>query len=114
MSKQYQPQTPFNVPFKILHGEITKVNGVNTLTFTEDEEIYFCSAKAYVGVNKTINDLKAEEDTLTIDSYFIPSLKKNDHIILLDDNSEWEVYIHPENVNRRNQWSRFKVVRVRG
>lgn len=114
MAKSYQPQAPFNVPFKILSATLTKVNGVNTTTFTELPDVYMCSAKAYVGVNKNINDLAAEEDTLTIDTYFIPTLKKNDHIILLDDNSEWELPLHPENINRRNQWSRFKVVRIRG
>lgn len=114
MSKSYQPQAPFNVPFKVLSATLTKVNGVNTKSFVEGDEIYFCSAKAYVGNNKNINDLNAEEDTLTIDTYYIPSLKKNDHIKLLDDESEWELPLHPENINRRNQYSRFKVVRIRG
>lgn len=114
MAKGYKPQAPFNVPFKILTSTLEKVNGVNTLSFVEGEEIYFCSAKAYVGSNKNINDLASEEDTLTIDSYYIPSLKKNDRIILLDDNSVWELPLTPENINRRNQYSRFKVVRIHG
>lgn len=114
MSKQYQPQTPFNVPFKILSSTMNKVNGVNTLTFVESEEVYFCSARAYVGSPKNINDLSAEEDTLTIDTYFIPKLKKNDRIKLMDDDSTWELKLSPENINRRNQYSRFKVVRVHG
>lgn len=114
MAKGYKPQAPFNIPFKVLSATLTKVNGVNTKTFEEGTEIYMCSAKAYIGVNKNINDVSAEEDTLTIDTYYIPSLKKNDHIILLDDNSEWEVTLTPENINRRNQYSRFKVVRVHG
>lgn len=114
MARGYQPQVPFNVPFKILSSTLNKVNGVNTITFVEGDEIYFCSAKAYVGANKNVNDVAVEEDTLTIDTYYIPNLKKNDHIILLDDNSEWELPLHPENIDRRNQWSRFKVVRIRG
>ena len=114
MSKQYQPQTPFNVPFKILSSTLSKVNGVNTVTYTEGAEVYFCSAKAWVGANKNINDLSAEEDTLTIDTYFIPTLKKNDRIKLLDDVSVWQLPLEPENINRRNQYSRFKVVRIHG
>lgn len=114
MSKGYQPQTPFNVPFKILSSTLEKVNGVNTLTFVEGAEIYYCSAKAYVGSNKSVNKLESEEDTLTIDSYYIPTLKKNDRIILLDDNSVWELPLTPENINRRSQYSRFKVVRIHG
>lgn len=117
MAKQYQPSVPFNVPFKILNAKITKINGVNSLDYpnpNDINEVYFCNARAYVGISKNINDVHAEEDTLTIDTYWIPSLKKNDHIVLLDDNSEWEVIVHPENINRRNQYSRFKVVRIRG
>ncbi len=114
MAKQYQPQVPFNVPFKVLSSEMNKVNGVNTLTYSEGIEVYFCNAKAWVGVNKNINDLSVEEDSLTVDCYYIPTLKKNDRIKLLDDNSEWEVVLTPENINRRNQYSRFKAVRVHG
>ena len=117
MAKQYQPSVPFNVPFKVLNAQITKVNGINMLSYptvNEINEVYFCSARAYVGISKNINDVNAEEDTLTVDSYWIPSLKKDDRIVLLDDNSEWQLTVHPENINRRNQYSRFKVVRIRG
>lgn len=114
MAKQYQPQVPFNVPFTILSGTLKKVNGVNMVEYIEEGNVYFCSAKAYVGSSKNINDLSAEEDRLTIDTYWIPSLKKNDRIKLLDDNSIWELPVSPENINRRNQWSRFVVVRIRG
>lgn len=114
MAKQYQPQVPFNVPFKILSSTVKKVNGINSLSYTELDEIYFCNARAYVGTGKNLNDLSSEEDTLTIDSYWIPVLKKNDRIKLLDDNSVWEVTLSPENINRQNQWSRFRAVRVHG
>lgn len=114
MSKQYQPQSPFTTPFKILSSTLNKVNGVNTLTYTEDTEIYYCSAKAWVGTNKNINDLNTEEDSLIIESYYIPTLKKNDRIKLLDDNTIWDVTLLPENINRRGQYMKFKVVLVHG
>ena len=114
MSKQYQPQAPFNVPFKMLKATPVKVNGVNSLEYVESDEVYFCSAKAYVGVAKNINDISAEEDTLTIDSYYIPTLEKNDRIKLLDDNSVWEVYVRPENINRQGLYMRFKAVAING
>ena len=114
MARQYQPQVPFNVPFKILSATTTKVNGVNTIEYVEQNNVYMCSARAYVGSSRNVNDLSVEEDRLTIDTYWISSLKKNDRIRLLDDNSVWELPLHPENINRRNQWSRFVVVRLRG
>ena len=114
MSKQYTPLAPFTTPFKILKATPVKVNGVNSLTYEEQDAIYLCSAKAYVGVAKNINDLGAEEDTLTIDTYYIPTLEKNDRIILLDDSSIWTVSVRPENINRRGQYMRFKAVAING
>lgn len=114
MARQYQPYAPFNVPFKILSAQPTKVNGVNSMEYIEGFEVYYCSARAYVGSPKVVNDISAEEDTLVVDSYWIPDLKKNDRIRLLDDDSIWELYVSPENINRRNQYAKFKVFRVRG
>lgn len=115
MSKQYQPQTPFNVPYKILSSKLVKVNGVNSVEYEpESEATYFCNAKAYIGVNKIINNISAEEDTLTAEGWYIPTLKKNDRIKLLDDNSIWEVMTKPENINRQGKYMKFKVVHISG
>ena len=115
MAKQYQPQTPFTVPFTISSAIPVTKNGITSLSYSdESREVYFCSAKAYVGTTKNVNSLSVEEDTLTVDTYWIPSLKRKDRIRLLDDNSVWEVNVTPENINRRNQYSRFTVVRISG
>lgn len=114
MAKQYQPNVPFNVPFKILYGTSTTVNGVRAIEYIEDTEIYYCSTKSYVGSVKTINDLSVEETRLIVDSYWFPKLKKNDRVRLLDDDTIWELNVDPENINRRNQYSRFTMVRIHG
>lgn len=114
MARQYQPQVPFNVPFRVIKAVPETINGVRTFTYVEYDEVYYCNARAYISSVKNINDLSTEEDTLTVDSYWLPFLKRNDRIRLLDDDSVWELTLEPENINRRNQWSRFKVVRIRG
>lgn len=114
MAKQYQPYAPFNVPFKILSSTQKRVNGIVINEYMEQDSIYFCSARAYINSNRNVNDLNSEEDTLVIDSYYIPDLKRNDRIRLLDDDSVWELTLTPENINRRNQYSRFKVVKIHG
>ena len=89
MSKQYQPQTPFTVPFVIIPLVKQFVNGVNKQSYPEEgKDVYFCSAKAWVGVNKLVDNVSGEVDTLTVDTWFIPELKKNDRIKFLDDNTE--------------------------
>lgn len=113
MSKQYQPQTPFNVPCKLLKRTITKVNGVNQETFTESDD-FMCSAKSYGGTEKVVNGVYVIEDTWQIDTWYNPKIAKGDKIRFLDDNREYEIYSSPENINRRGQYMRFKVVAIGG
>lgn len=114
MAKQYQPRVPFNVPAEHYPCTLKKVNGVNQETYPASGTMFFCSAVAWVGVQKTINDVSAEEDTLTVETWFNPAFKKNDKIRLLDDLSVWRIIVTPENINRRGQYMRFKVVRISG
>lgn len=113
MSKSYQPQTPFNVPAMLLKRSTKKVNGANQETFT-DSTTFFCSAKSYGGTEKVVNGVYVIEDTWVVDTWYNPDFSKGDKIRFLDDNTEYEILATPENINRRGQYMRFKVVRVGG
>ena len=113
MAKQYQPQVPFSVPAMHLKRSTTKVNGVNQETFTE-QSIFNCSAKSYGGTEKVVNGVYVIEDTWLIDTWYNPAFGKGDRIRFLDDMSEFEILASPENINRRGQYMRFKVVRISG
>ncbi len=113
MSKQYQPQVPFNAPCKLLKRTTEKVNGVNQEKFTEGVQFY-CSAKSYGGTEKVVNGVFVIEDTWQIDAWYNPDFGKGDRIRFLDDNTEFEILASPENINRRGQYMRFKVSRIGG
>jgi hypothetical protein len=113
MAKQYQPQVPFNVPALHLKRSTQKINGVNQETFTEGVQ-FFCSAKSYGGTEKTVNGVYVIEDTWQIDTWYNPAFGKGDRVRFLDDNTEYEILASPENINRRGQYMRFKVVRISG
>ena len=113
MAKQYQPQTPFNIPAMHLKRSTIKVNGVNQETFTENE-MFYCSAKSYGGTEKVINDVYVIEDTWLIDTWYNPDFGKGDRIRFLDDMAEYEILASPEYINRRGQYMKFKVVRIGG
>lgn len=113
MAKQYQPQVPFTVPAMHLKRTTKKVNGVNQETFIEGG-MFYCSAKSYGGTEKTVNGVYVIEDTWQIDTWFNPAFKKGDRVRFLDDMTEFEVLASPENINRRGQYMRFKVVRIGG
>lgn len=113
MSKQYQPRTPFNVPAQHIKRTTKKINGVNQEVFTPGE-VFYCSAKSYGGTERVLNDVFVIEDTWEIDTWYNSAFGKGDHIKFLDDDTEYKILASPENINRRGQYMRFKVVRVGG
>ena len=110
---EYKPQLPFNVPALHLKQSTVKINGVNQDKFTAGAT-FFCSAKSYGGTEKVVNDVVVIEDTWQIDAYYNPEFGKGDRIRFLDDNTEFKILASPENINRRGQYMRFKVVRIGG
>ena len=109
----YKPTMPFNVPAQILKSEYRKVNGIRTKIFTEGDVI-FVSAKSYGGTERIVNDTVVIEDTINIETWYRPDITASDVIRLLDDGSKWEIIDNPENIERRNQFLKFKVKRYMG
>lgn len=109
----YKPTLPFNVPAIHLKRVKTKINGVNQETF-EERSRFDCSAKSYGGTEKIVNGLYVIEDTWQIDTWYNPDFGKGDKIRFLDDGTEYEIMARPENINRRGQYMRFKVVSIGG
>ena len=109
----YKPSMPFNVPAQIIKSEYKRVNGIKTKVFT-DGDMIFVSAKSYGGTERVINDKVVIEDTINIETYYRPDITSKDCIRLLDDGSEWEICNNPENIDRRNQFLKFKVKRRNG
>lgn len=109
----YTPNLPFNVPAMLLKRSKAKINGVNQETFAE-RPMFYCSAKSYGGTEKIVNGVYVIEDTWQIDTWYNPDFGKGDRIRFLDDNTEYEIVASPENINRRGQYMRFKVVSIGG
>lgn len=109
----YRPSMPFNVPAQILKGEYRNVNGVKRKVFTVGDVI-FVSAKSYGGTETNINGKIVIEDTINIETWYRPDITSIDGLRLLDDGSLWEIVNHPENIDRRNQFLKFKIRRREG
>ena len=109
----YKPKQPFNVAAKIRTATTKKVNGINQKTFVDGDN-FFCSARSFGGTERVVNNVYVIEDTMLIETYFRNDIKADCHIVLLDDNSEWEIISDPENIERRNQFLSFKVRRIKG
>lgn len=81
--------------------------------FTNGDQIWV-SAKSYGGTEKIINNQYAIIDTLNVETWYRSDIKSGDRIVLLDDNSEWEILNTPEDIDRRHQYLKFKVQRIKG
>lgn len=110
----YRPQLPFNVTAEHLPKKITKANGANSVSYPESGKWFCCNAIAWTGARKTINELSTEEDTLVIETFYNPEIKKDDRIKLTDDGSVWTVETKPEIIRRFTQFMKFKVSSIGG
>ena len=109
----YKPSMPFNVPAQIIKAEYKRVNGIRTKVFT-DGDVIFVSAKSYGGTEHTINEKVVIEDTINIETWYRHDITSTDGLRLLDDGSEWEIINHPEDIDRRHQFLKFKIRRRTG
>ena len=116
MAKQYEANLPFDIPALHLKrsDKPENINGINQYTYSEAKEPFFCSAKSYGGTEKHVNGVTVIEDTWNVDTYYNPDFKKGDKIRFLDDGTEFEILASPENINRRGQYMRFKVLHIGG
>ena len=112
--KDYQPKLPFNVPFHILSLEKVHKMGANTTVYTELEKDLYCSIKSYGGTEKVINGVYVIEDTIIVDTWFTPILKRKDRIKLLETGEIYDILNTPEDIDRRHKWLQFKAVKING
>lgn len=108
----YRPNL-FSTPAKLLIPTQTKINGIITKSYTEGETIYV-SAKSYGGTENFTNNILTIIDTMVIETWYNPNITSDCKLKLLDDNSEWEIISTPENIDRRNQYLKFKIKRIKG
>jgi len=108
----FKPNTPYTVPFKVLTPTIKTVRGVDTKTFTEHEDVFFCSFKSFGGTEKTVNDVLVVEDTAVIETWYTTVIQSNCNIKI--DDKVYEILGTPENINMRYQYLKFKVRAIKG
>ena len=113
MSKNYQPQGVFNVPFQLLKRKLVDVPGVLVATYEESIKSK-CSCITYSTSDTTVNTLQTSQDTWNFETHYTPLIQKGDRIRLLDDNSEYDIVGVPENVRRENRYLKCKLVRING
>ena len=109
----YQPKQPFITPLQLFQATKTKINGATVKRYSESQLIYG-TVRSFGGSESVRDGVYISEDTAVIDSWFTPNISAGDKVVMLDDNSEWEVIGTPEDIERKHRFIQFKVRRLRG
>lgn len=110
---EYRPSGPFNVPLFLFIPTVTTAKGSSKKIYPENGELIYCSFRTFGGTEKVVNDVLTVEDTVVIETWFRPDIK-SDCKLKDVDGIEYEILGTPENINKRNQYLRFKMRAIRG
>lgn len=110
---EYRPKGPFNVPMFLFIPTPTTSKGSTKKIYPDTGELIYCTFKTFGGTERTNNDVLVIEDTAVIETWFRPDIKA-DCKLKDTDGIEYEILGTPENINKRNQYLKFKIKTVRG
>ena len=113
---QFQPSLPYSTTLIVLKPTYTKVAGVRTKTLPDLADGFTINAsyKTYGGTEKNVDGLYSIIDTAVIETWYRPDITSDCVIVIANTGAQYEILGEPENINRRNQFLRFKVQRVKG
>ena len=116
---QYRPKLPFSTVLIVLKPTYTKVGGVRQKVLPDLSEGFriYASFKTYGGTRseeKTVDGLMSIEDTAYVETWFRPDITSDCVVALPDTGAKYEIINEPENIDRRNQFLKFMVRRVKG
>lgn len=111
--KTYRPNGPFNVPMFLFVPSMIEKKGSSKKIYPDEGELIYCTFRTFGGTEKIVNDVLAIEDTAVIETWYRPDIK-SDCKLKDTDGIEYKILGTPENINKRNQYLRFKIKAIRG
>lgn len=116
----YRPQIENPIPLILLVPITRKITGVVKNTYPSinealeiQENVFFGSFKTYGGTEKDVNGVYSIIDTANIETWYRPDIKANCRIAL-ETGEIYDIINEPEDINKRHQFLKFKVRRVKG
>ena len=111
----------FSTPMVLYVPELHNVNGVRQKTYSPHSELnpFFGSFSSYGGTERDINGVLVVDDTAIVETWYDPAIRADCAVGLADEGAAdgeglYEIISEPENIERRGQYSRFKVRRRKG
>lgn len=116
----YRPQLDNTIPLILLVPTTSTVSGVTKKTYPtiteavqDTNNIFFGNFKSYGGTERDVNGVYSIEDTANIETWYRPDIKANCRVAL-ETGEIYDILGEPEDVNKRHQFLKFKVKRVKG
>jgi len=105
----------FTTAVKLQKRIATKVSGALEFSYEDaTDSILNCSFKTYGGTESIVNGSLVLLNTATLVTWYRQDIQAADRILLIQDNSVWEVIGEPENIDMRNQYLILKVRKLSG
>jgi len=102
-------------PMKIMKRHLSWVSGAAESTYHEaDDPILFCNFKTFGGTESVVNGQIVNIATATITTWYRQDIQSPDRLVLLSDNSVWEIIGEPENFEMRGQYMQLRVKKISG
>ena len=113
---EFKPAAPFSVTLMLLKPTYSKAGGARKKTYPEiaSGEKIQASFKTYGGTERTVDGLYSIEDTAIVETWYRPDITSDCAVAFPDTGEIYEIKNTPENINRRNQFLKFKVQRIKG
>lgn len=109
----YKPSVPFNVPLYLFSPTSKTVKGSTKKIYPDTGELIYCSFKTFGGTEVNNNGGFAIEDTAIVETWYRPDIKADCKFKDVEG-VQYEVVGTPENINKRNQYLKFKIIAIRG
>lgn len=112
----YRPTAEFDTAMILLKPTFQTISGVRKKVYPDltDGIMFNGSFKTYGGTETTVNGILSIESTAVIETWFRPEITGECRIAIAGTTEFYEIIGDPENINRRNQFLKFKVKRVKG
>lgn len=110
----FKPSLPYAVPVELLIPEYSTKKGVKQKTYPVDGIRINCSFRTYGGTELVNDGVMSVSDTAIVETWYRPDISAECAIRLMETGEVYEVIGHPEDIEKRHQFCRFKVRAIEG
>lgn len=113
---RFRISVPFTAAMVLLIPAYSDTLGVPTKAFPEVSSgiLFYGNFKTFGGTEVVSDGLYSIQDTAWVECWYMPQIKSDCRIVVLDTGAVYEVEGEPEDIELRHQYMKLKIKRVKG